>query len=313
MILDIDYERLQAFEDQLDPADPEHGPIPARVLGYGEISAVLQVSGMEHLALKRLPPFESPEQRADYREAIDAYCELLSQQKGVHVLNYRCIELTNRDREHILYIAQPVLPADTVGNRFARHCTEPEFAEFMEQFLTGLQAVWLHDEAPSAGLHLGLDAQISNWAFLPVHDSHERRLYYFDITTPFIRQNGRERMNPEVFLKSVPFFLVGLVRWAFLQEVLDRYYDMRSVLVDFLANFHKERLLHRMAAALELINAFLQQRDLAPITQHEIDKYYREDAFIWRIFLACRRLDRFLKTRLFRKKYQFILPGTIER
>ena len=45
----------------------------------------------------------------------------------------------------------------------------------------------------------------------------------------------------------------------------------------------------------------------------EVKKYYREDKLIWTIFLAFRRMDRWLTTRVFRKRYEFLLPGKIER
>jgi hypothetical protein len=34
---------------------------------------------------------------------------------------------------------------------------------------------------------------------------------------------------------------------------------------------------------------------------------------LWRLFLAFRRIDRWLKTRLLRRRYGFILPGRIQR
>ena len=44
-----------------------------------------------------------------------------------------------------------------------------------------------------------------------------------------------------------------------------------------------------------------------------VEKYYKEDKLIWSLFLAFRKLDRWLKTVLFRKRYEFILPGKIKR
>jgi len=44
-----------------------------------------------------------------------------------------------------------------------------------------------------------------------------------------------------------------------------------------------------------------------------VEKYYREDKFIWTLFLALRRMDRWLTTTIFRKRYEFILPGKIKR
>jgi hypothetical protein len=54
-------------------------------------------------------------------------------------------------------------------------------------------------------------------------------------------------------------------------------------------------------------------QDEPPLAKNEVDKYYREDKLIWIVFLGLRRLDRFLTTRLLRKRYEFILPGKIKR
>ncbi|RMD97758.1 MAG: hypothetical protein D6814_08875 [Calditrichaeota bacterium] len=301
----FDRDLLQAFEDQLKPWDPESGRIPAKILGYGEISAVLQIPGMDHLAFKRLPPFESPAQRQAYRAAVEAYCDLLQNKHHVEVVDYRCVELDNRAGEPILYIAQPLLPAQAIGNQFLRSCSDQQFNELLTEILQRLLRIWQANERNGPAELVGLDAQVSNWAYWPASEKHATRLQYFDISTPFIRRHGRETLQPEIFLKSVPSFLVWLVRWAFLQQVLDRYYDLRLVLIDFVANFHKEKLQHRIDAAVAGINAFLQgpaaALKIAPLQRKEIDKYYREDAFIWTIFLNFRRLDRFLKTRLLRQ------------
>ena len=158
--------------------------------------------------------------------------------------------------------------------------------------------------------------EISNWSFKFDADNNLDPVY-FDYTTPFIRKNGVELLDPEMFLKSCPSFLVWIVRWLFLQEVLDRYYDLRLVLIDLTANFHKEALSSKIPFALEVINRYMDQNasdlKMQPITKLEVDKYYKDDAFIWRLFLSLRRLDCFIKTKILRGKYDFILPGKIER
>ena len=59
--LNINVELLREFERGLDPRFPEKSRIPARVLGYGEISTVLEIgTGSERdLVYKRMPMFKS--------------------------------------------------------------------------------------------------------------------------------------------------------------------------------------------------------------------------------------------------------------
>ena len=111
--------------------------------------------------------------------------------------------------------------------------------------------------------------------------------------------------------------LTWLVRWQFLQEVLDRYYDTRSVLIDLVANFHKEGGADLIEGALSVINGMIDEKGLIdqihPLTRSEVDLYYKNDAFIWSLFLSLRRMDRAIKTKILRHRYNFILPGRIKR
>ena len=50
-----------------------------------------------------------------------------------------------------------------------------------------------------------------------------------------------------------------------------------------------------------------------PLTVKAVEKYYREYRIIWTLFLAFRRVDRWLTTKLMRRRYEFILPGRIRR
>ncbi len=53
--------------------------------------------------------------------------------------------------------------------------------------------------------------------------------------------------------------------------------------------------------------------DQQPLSMEEVKKYYKEDKLIWTLFLAFRRIDRWMTTKLFRGRYEFLLPGRIER
>jgi len=173
---------------------------------------------------------------------------------------------------------------------------------------------WNYDRMPHESI--GLDGQISNWSF-QFTDLSTCELVYFDITTPLFRIDDKEQLDTEIFLKSCPSMLVWLVRWQFLQEVLDRYYDTRSVLIDFVANFHKEGREDMIDAALSVINEQIIEKGLVkqmqPLNRFEIDAYYKNDAFIWSLFLTLRRMDRIIKTKILRRRYNFILPGKIKR
>ena len=103
----------------------------------------------------------------------------------------------------------------------------------------------------------------------------------------------------------------------FLEETVGRYYDWRKVSIDLIANFFKEQKPELIPNLIRLINKFFEEEasefEIAPITLAEVQKYYKSDANMWEIFQRFRKFDRYLKTKVFRKKYDFYLPGKIER
>ena len=98
---------------------------------------------------------------------------------------------------------------------------------------------------------------------------------------------------------------------------MTRYYDFRLVAIDLVANFYKEQKAELIPALVETVNAFFAEEaadhGVRPVTEKDVASYYREDALIWSLYLSLRKLDRFLRTRLLRREYPYILPGKIKR
>ena len=131
------------------------------------------------------------------------------------------------------------------------------------------------------------------------------------------RVNGNEAMEAVLFLKSAPSFLRWLLKALFLEETVGRYYDWRKVTIDLVANFFKEQKPELVPELINLVNKFFEEEagdfEIEPLTLEEVKKYYKSDSSMWVIFQSVRRFDRFLKTKVFKKKYDFYLPGKIER
>ena len=69
-----DQEFLNQFEEGIDPLDPEHGRMGARVLGYGEMSTVMALSGADPgLVFKRMPMFHTTDELERYLSLYEAY------------------------------------------------------------------------------------------------------------------------------------------------------------------------------------------------------------------------------------------------
>lgn len=180
--------------------------------------------------------------------------------------------------------------------------------------------MWLFN-GRQAEVQVAIDGQISNWAVAPEGNGQpplsEAGLWYLDTGTPLFRVAGVEQLDTEIFLRSAPSFLVWILRLFFLQDVVNRYYDLRRGVLDLAANFYKEQRAEFIPVVLETANRFFAQEaaalDLAPISDREVAAYYREDAFIWGLYLCVRKMDRFLRSRLLWGHYPYLLPDKIKR
>jgi hypothetical protein len=322
--LGVDIELLQRFEEGFDPQHPERGAIPARVLGYGEISTVLalEAEGGAGLAYKRLAMFHTQEEAAAYQALYGRYVRALEDRIGVRLVPSETVRLrAGASGRVVVYIVQAQMPDQALGHR-AIHWLEPkEVPRLVQAVLQEGEKVFRFNEEHRGALELGVDMQISNWALAGLDVEQPAlgdrvELLYLDTSTPMMRVAGRERLDPELFLRSAPSFLVWILRLLFLDEVMTRYYDRRLVVVDLLANFYKEQRPEAVPELVQVANQFYAEALGAggwePLTEREVRAYYREDAWIWRLYLAFRRVDRRMH-RLVGKEYPYVLPGKIQR
>ena len=317
--LPIDIERLERFERGLDPAHPERSALPAVVLGYGEISTVLAI-GDDGLAYKRMPMFADEAEITAYAAAFDAYCACL-REAGLQVAAGRLVPLQQRSGgRRVVYLVERRLPAHAIGNAIVRSATAADAERLLLAVLRELARVWGFNQQQAGARTLGIDGQISNWlvANLPAAGKlpAELELHYFDVNTPLLRLHGVEQLNTELFLRSAPAFLRWVLRRFVLEDVVNRYYEPRRVIIDLVANLIKEGRADLVPTWLAAANRFLSDglagAGLPPIDLREVQTYYREDAFIWRLYLGLRRFDRTLH-RLTGRRYPYVLPGPISR
>lgn len=313
-----EFEILQLFERTLDTVHPTAGEIPVKLLGFGEISIVFEIltPELQGLAFKRLPLFESESQVQRHMEAYQEYYRILTEKVGLKIPEQKSVWVYMND-EHTkiaLYCIQKKIPPENVINSMLNTISGEELKPIIALILQELKKVWDFNKNNSENIEVGLDGQISNWVL--VKTSTGAHVEYLDTSTPLFRRNGEEAMEVALFLKSAPSFL----RWtlkSLADEVVERYYSLRDVLIDLIANFYKEQRPDLIPDLIAQINDFIMRDipdlQLSPITQDEVAKYYKHDKFIWRLYLGLRRLDRFLKTKILRKKYDFYLPEKIKR
>ena len=306
----IDGKLLQRFEAGLDPQRLTASAVPANVIGYGEISAIFQIQGDEENVYKRLPIFEDRPSAEGYKSMHGEYCALL-EEAGLRLPAHTTHIVDIPGRPVAVYIAQQRFAEDHLCHRKIHRLDDAGCLVLIETVAAQIAKVWSFNNRAAPAWELAIDGQLSNWVAVG-SDGHAPQLVYIDTSTPLLRKNGVEQQNPERLLKSAPGFLRWIIRWLFLNDVMGRYYVPRLVYTDLAANLFKEQRPELVPETVTIANRFLKD-SRAPLTAAEVERYYAQDKLIWTVFLAFRRIDRWLKTRLLHRRYEFILPGAIKR
>jgi len=323
MGLVVDRELLKAFEEKLDPSKPEESPIPAKVLGYGEISTIFEIihESQRDVAYKRMPLFDDIQQIEIYKEIYYRYNELL-REINIEVPEYGAVDVVTDDGRIVLYLYQRKLPSDSIGNKIIHTVSDEEVMILVLEVLRELNRVWGFNRDNKPEIEVAIDGQISNWAIKDFDSENpvieeDVNLLYFDTSTPLMRENGVEMLDAELFLKPTPPIMRWILKKFYLQDILDRYYDFRKVVVDLIANFFKEGRSDLIPKLVGLANEFFSAEAVVPDIMHidyeEIRKYYKEDASIWSLYLNMRKVHRFIRTKILGRYYDFVLPAEIKR
>ncbi len=305
-------EVLERTEWSLDPGAPERGG--ARVLGYGEISVALSLPELPGLVCKRMSGFADDAVAATYVDLVESYLAQLAR-AGVTVAPTEVVTVRREGRGPVVYLLQPRLPADSLGHHLLLTADDDIVRSSIGAALTVVAKVARHSAATD-GAEVALDGQLSNWSFSPDPAASDPVL--IDVGTPFVRQNGAHALDVEVLLAPVPPGIRAYYRRKRLIEAyLDDYFVPRTVALDLLGNFYKEGAAARLPIGIDVVNEWLADEGLpgprGPVTADEVERYYRKDADLLALYLRLRRMDRFLRTRLLRRTYDYVLPGQVQR
>lgn len=275
-------------------ASPD-APAP-EVLGYGEISCVLALRfDGGGVACKRLPPFPSEEAFEDYRSCFEAQIEAF-EAHDIPVLATELHGVAGGGDAPVAYCVQPLVDATTLLPTGLARDSGPGRVDLVEDILDRA----LRYVKPTRGI----DAQLANWA--RVNDE----LAYLDVTTPFLRdEEGRECLDVDIFLASLPWVLRGLVKRFMLRSILGPYYSPRGVTLDLLGNLIKEGLGDLLPALVPIAASRLGEA----LTVDQVRHQYAQDARMWHFLQRLRRLDRAWQWRVRRRPYSILIPGPVER
>jgi hypothetical protein len=301
------------------------------IVGYGEISTVMRlrkkgwisedidiINDDSRWIWKKMPPFPGKEDVDTYEKLYGEYWNILTERIGIHVPRQMARHFRHDDY-YIVYAGQEKLDERHVCNVLIKKWDARNAGMLLRMILQLLYKVHTFNQS-DPHIAIGIDAQLSNWVLAAHHEAemtvHEDdTLLYIDTSLPLIRIDGEEQTNTELFIKSAASFLRPIIRAFFLQEVVDRYYNIRSVIIDLIANLYKEKRTDLIDDFLNITNEYCDSSGFGfePLCRKEIDAYYSNDAFIWKFYQASRKIDRFITEHIFRKKYLFHIPGIIER
>ena len=309
-------ELLAELERALDPARPT-ACAGVEVLGYGEVSAVLAIASLPGWVCKRMAGFRGAAAVGRYVEVVSRYVDLLCGD-GVGVVDTRLVPVELPRRRPVVYLLQPRLDARRFGHALLQDADEAVFGAAVARVLACVLRVARGNHGRRDGPELALDAQLSNWHF-PIDGGAVGEPVLVDVGTPYLRRGGRYEIDAELFLAAAPPLVRGWYRRArAVERYLDEYFVPRLAALDLLANFHKEGRADRLPLAVRQVNDWLAAHadELAPassIDLEEVRRYYARDAAQLELYLRLRRVYRFVRTRLLRRRYDFVLPGTIAR
>jgi hypothetical protein len=287
---------LVALERSVERALRQGTEAGLHVLGYGEITTVIAWPGRDGpFACKRLPLF-TDERFAEYEPAFADYLIALAD-RGIDVLPTELVHHTRSDGLIVAYCIQPVLPPESLLPRVLRDAmTGADGGARIRALLEDL----IDHIARVVDDHVGIDAQVSNWA---VDDS---RLVYLDVSTPFLRDaDGHDRFDCDTYLESIPAIFRGFARRFVIPGVVQTYHSTRSITLNLAGHLTKEGLEAWIPLTLDLA----RERLGVDVTERAARRHYRNDVRLWGLIQRVRRIDRVWQRRVRRREYPFLLPG----
>ncbi len=285
--LELDVERLDAT---VEAAIRVGAPGGLRVLGYGELTLVIGwPTEQPFLAVKRLPPFSSPDGLDAYASLLARYIQLLGE-RGVWVAQTEIRSHPGARGCVRAYLVQPLVPRERHLNVVLGRAENAEAQELLDAVVDNVHRC-VDDE-------VGFDAQAANWWV------EHGKLGYFDISTPMLRDpQGHEKLDVSLFVSVYPW-LTRPVLARIAPGVMAQYHDPRIVLLDFASNLHKEGLDRHVPTLLEVANRRLE----LPLTTPDVRRYFHQDKLLWALMQRLRLTDRAWQRHARRRPYPMLLP-----
>ncbi|MCG8459064.1 MAG: DUF6206 family protein [Holophagales bacterium] len=260
------------------------------VIGAGQMTCVL---AWRDRACKRLPPFADPEQLNAYRGLLEDYLEALDR-AGVVTLDTSLVSLPSAGG-HVAYLVQPRVRAGLGLPAWIRGVEHDRGMAAMHRVLDMTSAC--------LGSGAGIDATLQNWAVL------DDRPVFLDVSTPMLRDaQGRDRLDPELFLGALPPMVRGGFRRFLVPYLFARHFDLRSVCLNLVGELETCAMVEHTDEVLSLVN----QRLETPISASEVRRHRRSERVLWRTVRVLRRVERLWSRHVLRSPSHHLHPADLE-
>ena len=288
--------------------EPDKSEVSFELLDYGAISSIFKMDKYNDIVFKRLPFFPDKKSAELYRDQYFEYTSHL-QKVGINIPEDDVLITHAQDCPYVLYFVQRLFSSDTLCSKLIHTSDKAQITEMVEAIIHAVNKVRRYNEQFMPGFEIAVDAQLSNWTW-PVENG-ERKLYLIDTSTPLYRIDGNEQLDVKLLLKSVPFIIRIFVN---LEDVAARYYDFRTLFLDIIGNLIKEQAPELIPLFIDIVNKNIEDDfGVKPVSKKDVESYYKKDRMIWKIFLALRKMGRFVTAKMLGKRYEFILPEKVKR
>ncbi|UCC19968.1 MAG: hypothetical protein JSV62_01425, partial [Promethearchaeota archaeon] len=139
----VNIELLKEFERTINTVNPEEGIIPIKILGYGEISLVFELSGdPQHLAYKRIPIFDNENQVKRHIWAFNEYNRILMKEIGLNLPQYDTAWFKDENDKIQFYCIQEKIDPESVGNKIIHKISNKEVETLVLLAMREMHKVW---------------------------------------------------------------------------------------------------------------------------------------------------------------------------
>jgi hypothetical protein len=289
-------------------------PLEVRSLGFGEMSHPVTVARRANplaqplpapaLVYKRMAPFANATMAAEYVRKYEEYNRRLRDEVGLAIPDFWSRTLTDRYGRTVVYCLQARLDPEALAKTLLRKRDAAQCRILFHLVLDEYRKLIRYNRRDPS-FQIGADGQIPNWVLRNYRGNDfplrgDEGLWFIDTNTPMMRSGGRECLPMSFYLRGLPRLIRPFIR-PLATSVLDRYFNPRTILLDFLANVSIHGRSDLTEGFLPDANDFLGEGLIVPtpkaITKVDVERYIRKDVATWRLLRSSHQIEAMLEGR----------------